>query len=228
MRWLLLALLVLLLGLLLAVQRGWLEVPPRWDPRAPLDVRAPPDLLSGLRLWRLRHNPELCAQALASSQLNYVSQPDSRLDSNCPLRKVVRVRSGEAGFNGSFLATCPLAVSYALFEYHGLQPLAKATFGQPVARVEHYGSFACRTIGGSQRWSRHATASALDIAAFRFADGRRISLAGNWRGDDRDARFLREVRDAACRYFQGVLGPDYNAAHQDHLHLEVGGFGVCR
>ena len=228
MRWLLLALMMLILGLLLTVQRGWLELPPRWDPRTPLDVRAPPDWLSGWRLWRLRRDPTLCAQALATSQLDYVTQPDSRLGTDCPLRNIVRVRAGEAGFNSSFLATCSLAVSYALFEHHGLQPLARKTFGQPVARIDHYGSFACRTIGGGRRWSRHATANALDIAAFRLADGRRISLVANWPGEGREARFLRGVRDAACKHFQGVLGPDYNAAHRDHFHLEVGGFGLCR
>lgn len=228
MRWVLLLVLLLLGGLGLAVQRGWLALPPRWDPRAPLDVRAEPDLLSPWRIWRLRRDPVLCAQALASSWLSYETLPDSRLDTDCPLRNVVRVRAGQARFNTSFLASCRLAVAYALFEEHGLQPLARAHFGQPVTRIEHFGSFACRTIDGSRRWSRHAAADALDIGAFRLADGRTISLAGHWQGETREARFLRQVRDAACRHFQGVLGPDYNAAHRDHFHLEVGGFGLCR
>lgn len=228
MRWVLLAVLVLALGLVLAVQRGWRELPARWDPRTPLDVRAPPDWLSGWRLWRLRRDPALCAQVLATSQLDYVTQPDSRLNSDCPLRNIVRVRAGEVGLNTSFLATCSLAVSYALFERHGVQPLAQEFFGQPVTRIEHFGSFACRRIGGSRRWSRHATANALDIGAFRLADGRSISLSGHWRSEGDEARFLRALRDAACEHFQGVLGPDYNAAHHDHFHLEVGGFGMCR
>jgi hypothetical protein len=228
MRWVLLAVLVLALGLVLAVQRGWRELPARWDPRTPLDVRAPPDWLSGWRLWRLRRDPALCAQVLATSQLDYVTQPDSRLNSDCPLRNIVRVRAGEVGLNTSFLATCSLAVSYALFERHGVQLLAQEFFGQPVTRIEHFGSFACRRIGGSRRWSRHATANALDIGAFRLADGRSISLSGHWRSEGDEARFLRALRDAACEHFQGVLGPDYNAAHHDHFHLEVGGFGMCR
>ncbi|KHO65667.1 extensin family protein [Pseudomonas flexibilis] len=228
MRWLLLAVLVAVLGLALGVQRGWLELPPRWDPRTPLEVRAPPDWLSGWRLWRLRRDPALCAQVLASSQLDYVSQPDSRLDSDCPLRNVVRVRAGHAAFSASFLATCPLAVSYALFEHHDLQPLAREILGQSVVRVEHFGSFACRRIGGSQRWSRHASADALDVGAFRLADGRSVNVAGHWRSEGTEARFLRAVRDAACQHFQAVLGPEYDTAHQDHFHLEVGGFGVCR
>ena len=33
---------------------------------------------------------------------------------------------------------------------------------------------------------------------------------------------------AACRVFAAVLGPDYNAAHHDHFHLDRGGWGTCR
>jgi len=25
-----------------------------------------------------------------------------------------------------------------------------------------------------------------------------------------------------------VLGPEYNAVHRDHLHLETGGYSMCR
>jgi hypothetical protein len=48
--------------------------------------------------------------------------------------------------------------------------------------------------------------------------------------DDAAARaaFLRQVQQGACRVFDGALGPNYNAAHADHLHLEHGGYRVCR
>jgi hypothetical protein len=82
-------------------------------------------------------------------------------------------------------------------------------------------------------WSEHATANALDIAAFRFADGRRVSVVGDWEGTPEERAFLREVRDGACKLFATVLSPDYNAAHRDHFHLDQadrGGMGwrACR
>ena len=43
-----------------------------------------------------------------------------------------------------------------------------------------------------------------------------------------EAAFLREVNDGACRFFNAVLGPDYNAAHRDHFHLDMGRWRVCR
>ncbi|MFC7552495.1 extensin family protein [Pseudoroseomonas wenyumeiae] len=41
------------------------------------------------------------------------------------------------------------------------------------------------------------------------------------------AAFLRDVRDGACRFFGAVLGPDYNAAHRDHFHMEAGRWQRC-
>jgi len=73
------------------------------------------------------------------------------------------------------------------------------------------GTYACRSIAGSGRLSEHATANAVDVAAFILADGRRISVLEGWNGDERHARFLRSVRVSACRRFNTVLSPDYNA-----------------
>ncbi len=105
--------------------------------------------------------------------------------------------------------------------------------GSPVERVEHFGAYRCRRLYGRTegRWSEHATGNAIDIAAFVLADGRRIAVLRDWPGDDPEGRFLRRVRDEACRTFGTVLSPDYNAAHADHLHFDQaarGIGGVCR
>ena len=91
-----------------------------------------------------------------------------------------------------------------------------------VVAIDHFGSYNCRHIYGRDagNWSEHATADAVDIAGFRLADGTRISVARDWKGDGPKAAFLREVRDGACRLFATTLSPDYNAAHRDHLHLD--------
>ncbi|HZF86099.1 MAG TPA: extensin family protein [Burkholderiaceae bacterium] len=217
-------------GLALAVQQQWAKLPDRWNPWAPLDVRDEPNLLTGYKLWRLRDDVDLCRLALQSSDLKVQPMADGEPVAGCPLRNVWRVQAAGVKLSSSFLASCPLAVSFALFERHSLQPAARETYGQPVAGVEHLGSFACRNIYGrtDARRSQHAAANALDIAAFRLADGRRIVVAKNWRGEDEAARFLRAVRDGACGNFDGVLGPDYNRAHHDHFHLDLGGWQICR
>lgn len=223
-------LLLLLAGLLLSVAlwRGWLVLEPRWNPWAPLDVRETPNLLTRFKLWRLGEDRQLCDQALATTTLRFTRLADSLPQPGCPLENPLRVQGSDVALSSSFLASCPLAVGFALFERHGLQPAAQAVFGQPVVRIEHVGSFACRSIAGSQRPSQHAYANALDIVGFRLRDGQQVSVLHDWPKADDKARFLRRVRDAACDSFNVTLGPDYNAAHRDHFHLDMGLWRICR
>ncbi|MBJ2217377.1 extensin-like domain-containing protein [Pseudomonas sp. MF7453] len=226
-----LGLLLLLAGaFVLGVWRDWLPMRAEWNPWAPLDVRASPNLLTRYKLSRLQDDPALCDQVLKTSGLRVTRQADSAADAACPLRDVLRVQGAEVALSSSFLASCPLAVAFALFERHSLQPAAQAVFGQAVSRVEHLGSFACRTIynRADGRLSQHASANALDIAGFRLADGRSISVLKDWPGEGDSARFLRLVRDGACDDFNVVLSPDYNVAHRNHFHLDMGRWWVCR
>jgi hypothetical protein len=227
-RWFLLVLLILIGGVV-GVWRGWLQMPPQWNPWAPLDVKATPNLLTRYKLARLRDDSRLCEQALGSSGLRVTPQADSP-DGKCPLIGAMRVQGGDVALSSSFLASCRLAVSFALFEHHALQPAAQAVYGQAVTRVDHLGSFACRNVYGREdgRRSQHASANALDIAGFRLADGRSISVLKDWPKDNKDAQFLRQVRDGACGLFSVVLSPDYNAAHRNHFHVDVGPWWVCR
>ena len=76
--------------------------------------------------------------------------------------------------------------------------------------------------------SGYAQAAALDFAGVRLRDGRRITVTKDWNGGTAEARFLRRIRDDACRIFGTTLSPDYNAVHYDHLHLEATDTRFCR
>nr|WP_211113840.1 extensin family protein [Azospirillum picis] len=237
-RWLTLLLLLAVLAGGAALWGGLVAVPPRYDPWAPLDLRAEPDWLTGFKLARLADDPQQCRAALGNTELRFTALPDRDGGENCPLRDVVRVARSEVAFSSGFMATCGLAAAWTLFEANVLQPAAERRFGRRVARVEHLGTYACRNVYGraAGRRSEHASANAIDLAAFVLADGTRISVLNDW-GDagvggrpdgESKAAFLRDLRDGACRFFDVVLGPDYNAAHRNHFHLDMGRFGVCR
>ncbi|KPX81333.1 extensin-like domain-containing protein [Pseudomonas meliae] len=213
-----------------AVWRGWVDVPARWNPWAPLDVRAEPNFLTSYKLSRLQNAPALCDQVLSTSGLRFSRQADSEPSARCPLENTLRIQGGDVALSSSFLASCPLAMAYALFDVHTLQPAAQAVFGQRVARIDHLGSFACRNIynRANGRLSQHATANALDMAGFRLADGQRIGVLKDWDDEGDKGRFLRLLRDGACKNFSTVLGPEYNAAHRDHFHVDMGRWSVCR
>lgn len=126
---------------------------------------------------------------------------------------------------------CGLALPFVQWVQQAVSSAALDRLGSPVMRIESFGSFACRPVNNvaGNRLSEHGRANAVDIAAFVLADGRRISVRDGWSGADEQARaFLRQVRDAACRRFDTVLSPDYNAYHRDHLHFDMGNGRTCR
>lgn len=216
-----------------ALQQGIIEIPRHWAPWAPLYVDDPLTPVTQLKLKRLNDNREACLAALSTvpeGELSYTPLADYVPTASCPLSNVVRMQSSSVRFNQSFVATCPLALAWVMYERHSLQPAAEEIMGSRVAQVDHLGSFACRNVYGreSGRRSEHATAEALDVAGFRFENGQQITLLNHWNNDGATGEFLRAARDGACDVFGNVLGPDYNAAHADHFHLGMRGFRLCR
>lgn len=132
---------------------------------------------------------------------------------------------------GDVEMTCRTALALSIWRRQSLEPAAREILGSDVVQIDHMGAYACRNVnngGVSNRISAHSQAAALDFAGVRLRDGRRISVAADWAGDDPEARFLRRIRDDACRIFGTVLSPDYNAVHRDHLHLEATDTRFCR
>ncbi len=226
---------IVLLSLLLAASllalvasRGLLR--PEWSPWVALDLDSPPNSLTRYKLSRLSDDRELCADVLAGAEMRYTPLPDEETGPSCGLFDAVTIERTASEVGQPFSLTCRTAVSLALWEKYAVAPAAARHFGVPVERIEHFGSYACRNVYGrpNATRSRHATAEAFDVAGFVLADGRRIRVLADWDGDAAAAAFLRDVRDGACRFFDAVLSPDYNAAHRDHLHLDRGPFRVCR
>ncbi|WP_262927189.1 extensin-like domain-containing protein [Phytohalomonas tamaricis] len=214
-------------------QWSWLNVPRQYNPFAPLDITDEPTFVTQWKLKQLGDQPERCMDVLARARdegaIDYSVVGDTTIG-KCSLTDVVRVRKTGVQFNNSFLATCPLAVTWTMFERHGLQHAAQSVFGDNVTRVEHVGSFACRNIyhRKNARLSEHATAEAFDVTGFRLADGTRIRVLNDWDDEDKKSMFLHRAFEQACGFFGNALGPEYNAAHANHFHLGMRGFMICR
>lgn len=229
-RVLLICLLFAAVATFVALHTRTLGIPDRYNPWADLALGEEPNFLTRFKLARLSKDPELCRRTLAKTGFQYAAISDETTGYGCGFHNAVRIERTSIGVGEPFALSCRTAVSLALWERHGLQPLAARHFQQQVARIEHYGSYACRNVYGRPRStrSRHATAEALDIAGFILEDGTRIRVLKEWNGEDARSRFLHELRDAACLFFDGVLTPDYNDAHRDHFHLDRGPYRVCR
>jgi len=210
----------LLLGLAALAWLGLRHLPPEWDPRAPLDLTAAPNAVTGLKLRWVRMSPKACFAAFEASGIAVTRVPDRPSTVGCELENAMRLPTELRMSPSQPVVTCRLAAAWVLFERNTLRPAG-------VTGISHLGAQACRNVNHARqgRLSQHATANALDVAGFRLRDGRELRLARHWESEN---ALLRGWRDGACRWFGAVLGPDYNAAHTDHFHLDMGRARICR
>lgn len=176
-----------------------------------------------------------CRAALREAGVRFRPLPDRDAPDRrgCGVPHGVVVTRGPSGVSyGALTLDCSLALELVRAE-RVFQEEARAHFGKPLARVESLGSFHCRPkrggfVGPAGWLSEHAFGNALDLAAFA-GPGWRASVARDYRPDlpepaSREGHFLRRVqarlrRDTALTR---VLGPDFNAEHRDHFHLDAG------
>jgi hypothetical protein len=200
----------------------------RYTPRAtPRIAAAPLDEISPRQAGQCRAHLE--ARAAAFTPL-----PDQFYGAGCATVNTVRLTalSGDSqpfAITNLGPVTCPLADTFAAWARFGVDRAARQYLGSALVKIETMGSYNCRNVAGTDRRSGHATGNAIDVSAFVLADGRRISVLGQWSaGGSQEREFLRVVHLSACKRFGVVLGPEYNVAHRDHFHVELADSGVCR
>lgn len=118
---------------------------------------------------------------------------------------------------------CPIVSALDRWIAESVQPAASRWLGARVVEIKQISAYSCRSRNGdgTSKISEHAFGNALDIAAFILADGRRISVKDGWRGMPEEQQFLREIQGSACERFTTVLAPGSNAAHYDHIHVDL-------
>jgi len=191
----------------------------------------PPEALRTDRLTEFAGNVGECRRALASAGFEAGRAEDVTGGARCGYRNAVTLASTPIGFSQAPTANCALAAALVLWQRDVVAPAAERHLGQAVSRIEMGGPvYSCRAVAGRRdgRMSEHARANAIDISGFTLADGTTLAVGGGWRGTPAQRRFLRAVRDGACERFRAVLSPDYNRAHADHLHFDMGGYELCR
>lgn len=216
---------------------GAMRQRPQDLPWTALDMDQPVGLFTGRKLAALTGDAAGCRALLDRAGVDYVAMAPGGAD-QCRYVDAVRLRS-EAGAialaPAAVAPSCPVVAALKLWEWQVVQPAAQRIYGQQVRSIRHFGSYSCRRMYGRSAgdFSEHATADAIDVAAFVLMDRRQVSVLNDWKGTGKDADFLRAVRDGACGLFSTVLSPDYNAAHRDHFHLDQAergamGWRACR
>lgn len=207
---------------------GYFEWPREYDPLALPDLNAAPNLLTPFKLKLIDSSAENCRAAFARAGKAVAIEP-ARIDTaQCIKEDTIKLSGLSTATLRVEETRCAIAARLFMWEHNVVQPAARKYFNEPVTELLHFGSYSCRNIRGSSATSEHATANAFDISGFRLRSGKLVTLKQQWQGNQPQARFLHEVRDGACDYFNLVLSPDYNADHHDHLHVDMGWYRTCR
>ncbi len=135
----------------------------------------------------------------------------------------IMAAAGPATLTPAATLACPIVSALDHWVSEGVQPAAMRWFGAQVVEIKQISAYSCRGMVGSggSGISEHAFGNAIDIAAFTLADGRRITVQEGWHGTPEEQGFLHDVHLAACDNFTTVLAPGYNAAHYNHIHVDL-------
>jgi len=209
---------------------------PAGGPEVPEPATPPP-----LDPWEMIADEDgaACREELKSAGFKFQSLPDrkERDRSGCGIPHGVVVLRGPTGitYDPPITVDCSFARVLGTVETI-VQEEAEKHLKTPIVKIGDLGGFACRprNFKKGAAISAHAVGSALDLSAFHPKQGQPAivdrdydeSPSSSPAQDDR-RRFLRGVyrrlrqREADLTY---IVGPDFNATHHNHFHLDRGGW----
>jgi hypothetical protein len=168
--------------------------------------------------------PSACRLALTEAIAIAPSIPDIHGAGGCGGEDLVRLEAivlpdkRQVAVKPAAILRCKMASEIADWIRTDIAPLAQG-LGSEISLLDNFDSFECRgrnrVVGALL--SEHGRANALDVRAFKLADGHSISLT-----DRTVPRDLREtVLHSVCARFTTVLGPGSDWYHEDHIHLDL-------
>lgn len=193
-----------------------------------------------LDTWALaaREDGEACRTELASAGFEFRALPDKRAPdaSGCGIPHPVVVWRGPTGIAYAPPITVDCALARALGSVEDIvQEEAATHLSSRIVKIDNLGAYACRprNYRKGASLSAHAFGSALDVSAFHPAKGAPAIIVRDYAESAKSTpprearrRFLRGVfarlrREADLTY---AVGPDFNAVHANHFHLDRGGW----
>lgn len=236
---------IILIGLMWAVSAG-----PSYSQATPLPPQRPSDLGQesrksfppGTSVKEHSSTPLADGEQIPSPSVDecvtrlralgvYVQAVTSPIDDNdaCNIAMPIRIKhvTGRYGlgsviqFPNQPLIDCRLAEPLARWVGEVVAPVIAANFSSPLKAVRTGPGYECRNRNyeTTGTLSAHAIGLALDISGFELANGQTVSVRP---GDDPVSEaVLRTIRTAGCGWFTTVLGPGSDAAHANHLHLDI-------
>jgi hypothetical protein len=167
-----------------------------------------------------------CGSLMASGKLVATAVPAINGPGECgiaaPLRvdAIVLTGGGKVMLQPPAVMRCDLAATLADWVRDDIAPPIQRK-GPALAGLEDAAAYDCRSrdhLAGA-KLSEHGRGDAIDLRAFRLADGHELAFTGQAAADP----VLTETRRTACERFMTVLGPGSDGYHKDHVHVDLEG-----
>jgi hypothetical protein len=207
---------------------GLYEWPRAYDPFAIPNLAQKPGVLTSWQMKLVDMSAQNCLSAFAMAGSPRVLEAPKVERPGCMVLGAVDVKAFASAKVKPVEMRCAMAARLYAWEKHVLQPAALRLLGEPIVEIIHMGSYSCRKIRGGRSMSQHATANAFDIGGFKTKSGKIVSVLRDWDKPTKAGELLQVARAGLCDWFNVTLSPDYNAAHADHFHVDMGRWRSCR
>ncbi len=139
----------------------------------------------------------------------------------------LQVAGSKVTLSGSPKLSCRFALKFVDWTVNVVAPVARFHLGSDVRTLLTGPGYVCRRRNNSAKGklSEHAFGNAIDITGLRLKGGERVMIAGLKNASGSVKRFVGAMRVSGCGYFTTVLGPGADAAHDDHIHFDLGRHG---
>lgn len=173
-----------------------------------------------------------CLERIARLGIRFEKRPPVR-ENSCSVDNPVLVSGLPNGIEVAppSLMACPVAESLARWMTDAVAPEAERHFQSAPTKLLIGTSYQCRDQRNGEKLSEHAFGNGVDVMGFEFAKRAPLTIATH-PADSPEGTFQSAVQKAACPIFTTVLGPGSDAAHGDHLHLDMrerkGDYRICQ
>jgi len=174
--------------------------------------------------------PDPClAQLLAAGFEAEAAEQPSTTNQLCRIGKPVRLKAVPVRTRAGTLVrlpdqpilACRFADAFGRWLGELVAPVVAGSLNTEVKNVRTGPGFECRNRNGAAtgKLSAHAQGLAIDISGFELTNGSSLRIKPE--GEAPPDPTLSAIRTAACGWFTTILGPGSDAAHSDHLHVDI-------
>ena len=210
------------------------ENPPLPRPRpASAPAPSPPPAPAAHEVAPEKEKPEIdqaCLERLGPAGIEFeqVTMP-AAAKPECVIDTPVRLKSIKLGASPKTsirlpdapILACRFGERFGHWVSRLVAPLIAGELSTELRAVRTGPGYECRNRNRAEtgKISAHAAGLAIDVSSFELAGGKVLAVKPD--GDERLRAAFDSIRVAACGWFLTVLGPGSDAAHTDHMHLDI-------